>query len=75
MGKIEMIALGKMGFPPRISGELGDGMKTPDEVLAMIRLKECGSRAFAACFNCSTSRQTEMTSAIFASNSGSRRSS
>jgi transposase len=58
MRKIEMIALGKMGFPPRISGELGDGMKTPDEVLAMIRLKECGwgLRRIASHFACS--RQT-----------------
>ncbi len=53
-----MFASTRIGVPARIEGERGDAMKTPDEVLAMVRLKQCGwgLKRIAAHFGCS--RQT-----------------
>ena len=52
-----MVGAGEVGFPSRVY-ERGDGMKAPDEVLAMLRLRECGwgLKRIAAQFGCS--RQT-----------------
>jgi len=53
-----MLGGGELGVPLRMEGERGDGMKAPDEVLAMVRLHRCGwgSKRLAAHFGCS--RQT-----------------